>query len=295
MVPQVLKEQRAEYLWKQLERAIPDIRQRSKACNHGGGGGGTWWVVTLVLLGIQVEIPTSTSGSFLSYPSFLVLFLFISCYMFITFWLLPVFSISLLLLVRGTYCCWVSLLLLVTVVSCWLLPLLRPTRWCTAGAPHWNAFDSSALLEPTSRWALQFLNVATLWLTNRNGRSREIFPKIRIANLEWTWRLNEIRKFKTNATELIFFHMHMRVYHPKHIGRKKEARIHCKCSLHLWNLPLWFLFGGQCLRLMNTTYLQILVSEYTNRKYLFWDVHWECNRSGQANTIAIVSYHFLPV
>jgi hypothetical protein len=29
--PQVLKEQRAEYLWKQLERPIPDIRQRSKA------------------------------------------------------------------------------------------------------------------------------------------------------------------------------------------------------------------------------------------------------------------------
>ena len=29
--PQALKEQRAEYLWKQLERAIPDIRRRSKA------------------------------------------------------------------------------------------------------------------------------------------------------------------------------------------------------------------------------------------------------------------------
>ena len=28
---QVLKEQRAEYLWKQLERPIPDIRHRSKA------------------------------------------------------------------------------------------------------------------------------------------------------------------------------------------------------------------------------------------------------------------------
>ncbi|CAL1156010.1 unnamed protein product, partial [Cladocopium goreaui] len=27
---EVLKEQRAEYLWKQLERPIPDIRQRSK-------------------------------------------------------------------------------------------------------------------------------------------------------------------------------------------------------------------------------------------------------------------------
>ena len=31
---EVLKDQRAEYLWKQLERAIPDIRQRSKAL-HG--------------------------------------------------------------------------------------------------------------------------------------------------------------------------------------------------------------------------------------------------------------------
>ena len=34
---QALKDQRAEYLWKQLERVIPDIRQRTKVTRVKSG------------------------------------------------------------------------------------------------------------------------------------------------------------------------------------------------------------------------------------------------------------------